>query len=268
MKVNMKVYHLEVQANSTRYGELIENNSYYSDVFSTLKKAINEGKDFLERRIRILYENSGYCVAEDENPLTIQDMINDGEIYYTFTVTEINPEYADSFRIPDAEYKCRDLEPTHIKNYYNMYGKLKYSDIEYRGPWSYVIRRYPGDDENKPNKFKIGDFVTVKNSYLIPEGQLCIVNQVPERNNPERYFENTYTVSTILDNNWFGYCYDFNESELEPYKGKIDKDGPFEFLRKIYTNEIQIDKETLRKIEDNEIILNLKPTYKEMNIGK
>lgn len=39
------VFHLQVSAYSYRYGDLIENDSYYSEVFSTLKKAVEKLKN-------------------------------------------------------------------------------------------------------------------------------------------------------------------------------------------------------------------------------
>ena len=71
-----------------RYGDLIENDSYYSDVFSTLKKAVAEGKWWLDRKIQDLYQESGYC-TQREDSLTIEDMIKDKAIYWFILIISI-----------------------------------------------------------------------------------------------------------------------------------------------------------------------------------
>lgn len=260
------VYHLEVCAYSHRYGDLIENDSYYSDVFSTLKKAVAEGKWWLDRKIQDLYQESGYC-TQREDSLTIEDMIKDKAIYYYFKVTSLSPYYADNFEISSSEYKCKNLRPTHIVSFFDLKGNFKYKDLEYRskdGGFGYVIRRYDGDNENKPNKFNVGDFVTIIDDEDIPKNQIFVINRVPRRNDPKAYFENRYYLSTIIQGCRFEYYHEYNESKLKKYEGKVDSNSPLVLLQKFYRGEIEISKEILKKMERGEIILNTYPTFKEV----
>ena len=260
------VFHLEVVAYNTRFGDLIERDSFYSGVYGTLKKAVEEGLWFINRRFKDIYQQSDYCTNEKDS-LTLEDMIEDKMIYYNFTVTKLSPYYADNFETPGSEYKCKNLRPTHTILHYDYRGNLKYKDIQYLnkdGGIGYVIKRYKDDDENKPNKFNIGDFVTVINED-IPKDQVFVVSGVPRRNDPMVYFENTYCLSTITNGCKFEFCHDYNESKLLKYDGVLDKNSPLILLQKYYRDEIEIDEEIMKKIELNEIILNIKPTYMDIS---
>jgi hypothetical protein len=266
MEVNMKVYHLKVQAYSNMYGELIERDSFFSEVYSNLDKAVENGRIWIKNKIQELYEKSDYCV-NGKNTLTMKDFLDDNKVSYNFRIIEFDPEYAENFETPLYEFECKNLEPTHIIYYYDLEGKLLYKDLEYRsnkGGFAHVFTRYPDDDENKPNKFEIGDFVTVIDDDYIPSDQPCVIYAVPNKNDPKRYFENTYCISTISNGCRFEFYHEHNESRLQKYEGKIAEDSPLMLLKKLYRNEIQLDKEILEKIETNEIILNTKPTYKDI----
>lgn len=121
-----------------------------------------------------------------------------------------------------------------------------------------------GDDENKPNQFKIGDFVTVIDDETIPKNQVCVVWHTPVRNNPKVYFENTYCIATISEENRLEFYHEHNESRLRKYEGKMNEDSPLFLLQAIYTNQIKISQETMRKIELGEILLNTKPSWREI----
>ena len=68
------IFHLQVVAHSTRYGDLVERDSFYSNVHSTLKKSIEDGLCWLNHRLKDLYQQSDYC-TQDEKSLTLQDML-------------------------------------------------------------------------------------------------------------------------------------------------------------------------------------------------
>lgn len=240
------VFHLEVQAYSTRYGDLVERDSYYSGVYSTMKRAVEEGMRFINKKFKDIYQQSDYCTKEKDSS-TLEDMIKDDMIYYNFTVTRLSPYYADHFVTPGSEYKCKNLKPTHTIFNYDYKGNLKYTELQYLhndGGLGYVITRYPNDDENKQNRFSIGDFVTVIDDE-IPKDQIFVIYDVPKRNDPMRYFENTYYLSTINDGCRFSFCYEFNESKLLKYDDVVDNNSPLLLLQKIYRNEINIDKEIM-----------------------
>lgn len=48
------IYLLKVSANSKRFGELIERGSFYSEVYSSLDKAVEEGKLWIKERLEFL----------------------------------------------------------------------------------------------------------------------------------------------------------------------------------------------------------------------
>jgi len=141
----MLVYHLEVEAYSREYGELKEKHSNKTGVYSTLEKALEEGKEFLERRFKRIYEGSNYC-TQDKDSLKLEDMLRDDEIYYLLQITEIDPEYADNYEMKNYEYECIGLQPTHKIYCYNYKAELEYTELEYQHQQSgsgHVIIRYP-----------------------------------------------------------------------------------------------------------------------------
>lgn len=153
------VFHLQVIAHSTRYGDLIERDSFYSNVHGTLKKAVEDGLCWLNNRIQDIYQESDYC--NKKNEFAIKDMLENGEIYYSFTVTKLSPYYADNFEIPKEESKCKNLRPTHTIFNYDLDGKLKYAEIKYTkkdGNFAYTFRKYPnnkicrGDEKVESNR--------------------------------------------------------------------------------------------------------------------
>lgn len=259
------VFHLEVESYSNIYDSLVEKDSYYSGVYGTMKKAVEEGKWFLERRFKDIFENSNYCTKEDKD-YTYEDLLNDGYMSYNFKVTKLSPYYAENFEAPGREYMCRDLRPTHTVYYYDYRGNLEFYNLEYLdrdGGFGYVTRRYKGDNEKQPNKFNIGDFVTVIDDDF-PADQVFVVYYVPVKNDPYRFFNNTYGVASVFDGCKFDYYHDYNESKLIKYDGIVDKNSPLMFLQKLYRNEIQIDKEIMKQIENREILLNTKPTFMDI----
>lgn len=141
----MQVYQLLVEAYSTRYGELQEKNSYKCEVYASIEKAVKEGKNWLNSKLERLYEMSNYCTKE-KNDLTLQDLLEDNLIFYDFRVIELDPVYADNFVVPEHEYECKEIPPTHTNYIYNIAGKLQYKILEYRSNKSnfgYQITQYP-----------------------------------------------------------------------------------------------------------------------------
>lgn len=145
------VFHLQVIAHSTRYGDLIERDGFYSNVHGTLKKSVENGLCWLNNRLKDIYQESDYC-TQDKKSKTLQDMLEDGEIYYSFTVTKLSPYFADNFEIPSTEEECKSLRPTHTIFNYDLDGKLKYAEIKYTSKddkFAYVSKKYPNNDKQK-----------------------------------------------------------------------------------------------------------------------
>ena len=147
------IYHLQVVAHSTKYGDLIERDSFYSNVHGTLKKSVEDGLCWLNNRLQDIYQESDYC--NKKNEFTINDMLDNGEIYYDFKVTKTTPYIADNFEIPNEESKCKDLRPTHTIFQYDLEGKLMYVDIKYirkDGMFAYTFRKYPKCERSVENE--------------------------------------------------------------------------------------------------------------------
>ena len=205
----MKVYLL----NLDYFYENIEQNEYYTEVYSSLEKAVEDGKYFLNRR----YNDKGF-----------RD--------YEFKVTEIDLEYAEEFskeklNIFDRE-ELGKYEPTHIVYYFNLSGKLLYKHFKYKNKQRKYIKgftMYPEDfTENAGQKFKIGDIVKIKKrnedeyyslEYLEnwTEDKLYIVRGLPKKAKGQKYFNNIY----VLEDDEGQYRFRHYEKDITLYKRRI-----------------------------------------------
>lgn len=258
----MNVYRLEIEAYNTRFGDLRERNSFYSDVFSSLERALEEGKYNLKKIMYNIYENSEYCTKE--NSLTLEEMLQDECIYYRFQITEVDPFYADSFDEIYSEKECiLNHKPTHIIYNYDYKGNLQYKQIQWTLEGEHhsgqVILQYPGDDEeNAGEKFKIGDFVQIEG-----EDKIYIVHGVPLKENGKLLGENKYYLSAIFDNILCPF-YDEYEYNLKKYEGVIKEDSPYMFVRNLYKSNKKESLELLSKLELGEIVLNENPSFRNI----
>ena len=84
------IYLLKVSANSKRFGKLIERNSHYSEVYSSLDKAVEDGKEWMKERIKVL----NVKLEKDES---VKENFNNEELEYSFTVTELDLDYIEKF---------------------------------------------------------------------------------------------------------------------------------------------------------------------------
>ena len=88
---------------------------YEYEVYSSLERAVEEGKYFLAKKLK-------------------EDDFKD----YVFSIEEIDVEYAENFdtkKLGIEEYSIKTLKnfkPTHITHFYDKEGKLLYDYIEYR----------------------------------------------------------------------------------------------------------------------------------------
>ena len=116
----MKVYHLELEV---MYGE--SENTFYSNVYLTYEKAVEEGKYNLQKMLQNIYDNKN---------LTIDEIVNIEEVDYIFTVTEIEDlEYTENFDIDlttAEKYLEQNIKPTHIIYTLDYKGDLIYKTIQ------------------------------------------------------------------------------------------------------------------------------------------
>lgn len=246
----MKVYLL----NLDYFYENIEQNEYYTEVYSSLEKAVEDGKYFLNRR----YNDKGF-----------RD--------YEFKVTEIDLEYAEEFskeklNIFDRE-ELGKYEPTHIVYYFSINGELLYKHLKYKDKQRKYLKgftMYLEDfEENAGQKFKIGDIVTIKKrnedeyyslEYLDywTEDKLYIVRELPKKAKDQKYFNNTYSlISTYNEDEFMKGLFTFRhyEKDIEKYDVNMDGNSPIGFLQKIIKNEIAVTSETWTKLKTGQILL-------------
>ena len=106
-----KIYVLNIDY----YYKSAKKRDYEYEVYSSLDRAVEEGKYFLAKRLK---END------------FKD--------YVFSVEEIDIEYAENFDVEKLGIKeytiksFRNIKPTHIIHFYDKDGKLLYDYIEYR----------------------------------------------------------------------------------------------------------------------------------------
>jgi len=258
----MTVYHLKVAVYSTMYGDLMEKYSCFSGVYSTLEKALNIGKDFIRRRSQTLYESSGYCTKDGS--LTFEDFIKDDMLNCNFTITELDPEYADNYMEFGSEYKCEGTPPTHRVMSFDREGTLINEDWQYLYSGSdsgYILNRRDGDgNPDAGTKFMMGDLVRSK--HKLYKNDIMVIYRVPKRQE-KQYFENVYFLSAI-NNNKLCFCIELHEAQLEKFEGTLADDHPLLMLQKFYRGEIALSEETVKALENGEILLNDKPSWRDV----
>lgn len=149
------IYLLKVSANSKRFGKLIERNSHYSEVYSSLDKAVEDGKEWMKERLKVL----NVKLEKDES---VKENFNNEELDYSFTVTEVDLDYIEKFNDLEDEEKDKYIEPTHKIYNYNINGDLLNIELEYRyaNGENLKLKYY----EQKRKKIKIQQ--TLKNIHL------------------------------------------------------------------------------------------------------
>lgn len=264
----MKLYLLQVDMYDYD-SKLLDANSY-CNVYSSFEKAKKQGISNLEKRIK--------QVEEDEN-MTLDEMIEKEKLDYSFTITQINDlEYAENFdidydRLHRKEYN--KLEPTHKEYELDYKGNIIRINYTYRyknalSDAKKMITLYPEDlEEGASEKFKIGDIVKLKHELECGKGyiddnldRIYVVRWLPRKFKGEKYFENTYALISFYEmkNNEWGnkdlFTYEYWEKDIEKYTGVIEKDSEYDLLSRIvkgdleiprwgYWNDIKIGKEPL-----------------------
>lgn len=275
------VYQVKVEVHSTddRYGLLIEKDPLCSDILFTHKQAHEKGVDYLRSSIHRLYETSDYC-AHEEDSLTIEDFIKDRQVYYRFTVLEIDLKTLNTYDYRNSINRpkwCLANRPPHLEYSYDLDGNLidcNYVYYNHRGgidftyPVSYIKCR-PGDElPDAGTKFKEGDLVRLirpcySNGYRmqLDTEQVFVVCGEPKRDKNGALIENTYMIETVSDSGEYLWDFDFgypfqciHENELQLYDEELPEDNPLRFLQRIYLGEFEYDN-IVSKMENGEISL-------------
>jgi len=271
-KTMNKVYFSQIEVYSTRFGRLREKEALHSAVYSSHEEAHESGKETLDRAVRECYEASDYCDGE-EDLAAFNDFIEDGEVYYRWTITEIDLDVLKSFEFPKGNRY--DLQPpAHVEYEYGLDGELLQ-----RNNWWYVdgvsdagggvcFQNREGDElPGAGTKFQAGDFVRLKRPlYAGGErfsiDQVFVVEGVPLRPTGGRPFENTYHLCTV--SKWGDYLWDLDfhypfqgihESELVPHDEEVDENGALMFLSRLARGEINESEEIYKNLTDGKIVL-------------
>lgn len=275
----MKIYFLQIICDFT-------DEKHYEGVYATKEKAIEVGKEMLEKLMREHYEEMFEEDKKDKIPNLTHKVLFNLQAIYDFSITEYDPEYYDSFddisKLPivenlDAHYTfLADLEPVKIIHSYDDLGKECYISaiylFNYKGKRKEkkVMMNY--EDYINPNagtKFQKGDIVRInrKNSHWNYhfDDKLHIVTDVPQRKANQKFFKNNYGV--IVNHNEFdeGCHVDiFDEDELEIYDGKLPKDSPILFLSKFVKGEIKLSDVLWTDLECGNITLNENKSFRDI----
>lgn len=231
----MFVYHLKVAIN------LGQDHICKSEVYSTLEIAIKEGKKYLEKGFIKLYNS--YKISEQN--VSLEQIINLDRANYKFTITELDPQIADSF---NNEKNYLEEEPTHKVYVFKYDGTLKYTSIIYMNEQKediYSVNMYEEDlQEGAGEKFKVGDIVSPTRPNRTKK--LLVVTEIPKKEKGQKYFDNTYmTVGT-----YEGGCIykSFKESEIEKVTDNEEIPSKISILQRIIKKEIKVSKDEFHKI--------------------
>ena len=226
----MIIYFLELEIYTKQLENLQERNLHYSNVYTGFNKSKEIGIKWLKSKFEQL--KSKYKYLKDT---TLDELVKNNEIEYIFKITKIEDlKYAETFILPEYDYECRNLKPTHIVYRLKYNGEEIYHTLEFRKKLhdtGYAFMRYPGDQlVGAGSEFKVGDLVVLKEE---PTERIFVVNAVPEKHNPKKFFVNEYKLST-LENGILNTEYKFYGGQLQNYDGEIDNDSPLIKLSKTY----------------------------------
>ena len=280
-----KVYHLIVEAHSTRYGELQEPRPQYSQICMSHEEAYDVGKHVLGEKVGKLYANSDYCTKYDSR--TLEDFIKDNMVYCRWIIEEIDLDILKTYNYRD-NYRAR--RPAHMEYLYDLNGDLLsqchwYYGDGVRDSGGSCFQYREGDDlPEAGTKFKEGDFVRLKrawNRHPAPSFDTSTVFSiigVPPRDKEGQLVENTYHIETVSERGEYLWDLDFHypfqgihETELVKHEGEVDKNSPLWFLHSVfisgqtdYKNDEEFEKGIIRKLEKKTILLTPDVTWREI----
>ena len=235
------IYLLKVSANSNKYGELIERNSFYSEVYSSLDKAVKEGKAWMKERLKFLN-------LEIENDLSFGENAENEELEYSFTVTELDLDYIEKFNNLEDEEKDKYIEPTHKIYNYNINGNLLNIELEYRCANGENLRLKYYEPKRKNNKNKTNtkeytfeNFIVNDNNSFAYNAALAICENYGDTYNPFFIYGpngagKTHLINVIK-----------NKILLNNSKIKITHLSSEEFIRQLVMALKKDDKERFRE---------------------
>lgn len=261
----MKVYKLELEIMFA-----LEDNQFYSNVYSTMEKAIEEGKYNLEKRMRDFYTN-GYQMKGQDN-ITTDKLFSIERADYIFKVVELEIEYAENF---NTNLTCEELwkvKPTHIEYYYDYKGELESKHIQWKVKQRTLKEEIRMNKEDlvkgAGTKFKVGDIVIVNSEFdkNLTYKKLFVIKSVPTKIDGIEYFKNRYKVISTYDREALLsgiFTLEYNENELRKYDKKIKHNSPINLLQRIILGDISVSHEMWQDMENGVVSFDERINYQE-----
>jgi hypothetical protein len=282
-----KVYHLDIEVYSMRYGCLREKNARYANLFFSLEDAYQAGKEIMNKKIRELYEDSYYCNGKP-NSRTLEDFIEADRLFDWWAITEIDLDRLKAMEDAGCERMRKyhkESPPIHIEYAYNHKGELLHryyiwrmgNDLQaFNFSGTYYQNREGDELPEAGTKFQIGDFVRLKRPGKTIDGKfdtdvVFVVADLPNRNKDGLLIENTYRIETVSKEGKYQWDSDFHlpfsgihENELVKYEGDVDVNSPLWFLRRVFLGELGDVSEMVKKLENGELALTPDVTWGEL----
>ena len=265
----VKVYHLSGEVSAKVLGRFTDKEFYFSEVFSSLKKAESAGRKLLKEKLRLVHKKyykdrfDKFSEFYDFCQINLGKYSFNDEVCGGFTIMEFDPLFRENYDQYESEYPKRDDKSLYacckeIEYEYNILGVLTMRLVD-------GTLRFPEDDlPDAGSKFQNGDFVTTKNDH---HKQVYVVSgswrtEYLEKLRKDPYWENNIWIDYIEDNGTYYYDYSiFNEALLRRYDGEVNES--MLIASKICKGEIDISKELGLKIELGEIDCSPRPSLKE-----
>lgn len=258
----MKIYLLSTKVYNYAKDELEDE---YSEVFSSFERAKEYGLEFVNKNL------SYYCKNKNKS---IEQCIKDEKVDFDFRIIEEDIEYAEKFD-KQIDYFFAEIEdylvyePTHKKYILDYKGNVTDICLMYLPNQKEVLSynhlyMKPGDlDKDAGTKFKVGDIVKLAKTkarylddytyhdYGATYSELYVVRYLPRRVEGQKYLRNTYALAEILDEDYAPgvYTKEFHEEQIAKYEGEVEENSPLDILRRIFTNQLEVDDETWSKLK-------------------
>jgi len=292
-----KVYHLEVEVFSKRFGCLREKKSHIADLFFTHEEAYRKGKEIVDRKIRRFYEEAidkrnrelyktSDCREGTPYSLTVDDFVKSEKVFARWTITEIDLDRLKAMEDAGNQGKSgyhKQSPPIHIEYTYDHNGELlhryyiwRFELQAFHSGGTYYQNRDGDDLPEAGTKFRVGDFVRLTRPHESMDGKFStdtvfVVEATPLREKDGTLRENSYRIETVSKEGKYQWDSDFHlpfsgihENELIKHEDEVDTGSPLWFLRRVLLGELGDVGEMVKKIENGEISLVPDVTWEEL----
>ena len=268
------IYFLQIEAKfyiGHGYNAEIANEFNYSEVYSSLEDAKNEGQSILNDKLDYFIKDNN-AQYEEDRVKNIKELIKEDTISYYMSITKVDPYYRDNFFGPNKEEDNIGLIPTSITYSFDFEGNMKgkysadYNCTDYAQGYSAFI----SDDDLKEGrgiKFKYGDIVhdnRFDNNYMIikhwadtlPQGRrelwmnkywgVCINNDGSLNDYNDDLFESDLTIVTKAEN--------------------VAKNSPWAFIQELFRNQDRVKDNYWDKFWNGEINFKESKSWRDVTI--